>query len=308
MIGKPPNSMRLFALPLTSSANHLVRRSGNRHPLIYYHVQMPKAKTDTTETQKPSLFKRGQNKVEQMWTNWGKEKGGWKLKVHTYGEKLIDRIDFEELALASTDTSLGPKASQLSAHDSEGKRLSEKQSKTHSVSIPLVHPPSYMSSIDPLIHLRAILAHRSPLHRSRTWLWVGITPFTAPFALLPIIPNLPFFFCVWRAWTHWRAHKASAYLLELVDQNAIKPTTSKELDKIYADASPSRFSEKYATPVASNDPNADPAVVLLLPDPTVTISKIIDTYGLPKEAERSFLRAVEQARLRSEADGDIEED
>ncbi|KAG8709823.1 hypothetical protein FRC08_017988, partial [Ceratobasidium sp. 394] len=230
------------------------------------------------------------------------------LKVHTYGEKVIDRIDFEELALASTDISLGPKATQLSAHDSEGKRLSEKQSKTHSLSIPLIYPPSYMSSIDPLIHLRALLAHRSPLHRSRTWLWVGIAPLTAPFALLPIIPNLPFFFCVWRAWTHWRAHKASAYLLELVDQNAIKPSTSKELDRIYADTSPAPPPGKPATPTASNDPNADPAVTLLLSNPTATIPRILNAYALPKEAERSFLRAVEQARIRSEADGDMDDD
>lgn len=70
--------------------------------------------------------------------------------------------------------------------------------------IPLIYPPSFMSSVEPMAHLRALLAHRSPLHRRRTWLWVGIAPLTAPFAILPIIPNLPFFFCVWRAWSHWK--------------------------------------------------------------------------------------------------------
>ncbi|KAG9102789.1 hypothetical protein FRC06_001153 [Ceratobasidium sp. 370] len=193
---------------------------------------MPKAKVDSTETEKPSLFKRGQDKVAQMWVDWGKAQGGWKLKVHTYGEKLIDRIDFEELALASTDTSLGPRASQLSAHESEGKRLSEKQS----------------------------------------------------------------------------THKASAYLLELVDQKAIKPTASNELDRIYAEAAPVPPPGKPATPTASNDPNADPAITLLLPNPTVAIPRILNAYALPKETERSFLRAVEQARIRSEADVDIEDD
>jgi hypothetical protein len=48
---------------------------------------------------------------------------------------MIDKVDFEELALASIDTSLGPKLAQLSAHDRAGKDLSEKQSKTHSVSV-----------------------------------------------------------------------------------------------------------------------------------------------------------------------------
>ncbi|QRW00669.1 potassium/hydrogen exchange-like protein [Ceratobasidium sp. AG-Ba] len=307
-MAKPPSSMRLIALPLTSSANHLVRRSGNRHPLIYYHVQMPESKAHATEAEKPSLFKRGQDKVAQMWIDWGKASGGWKLKVHTYGEKLIDRIDFEELALASTDTSLGPKMSKLSAHESEGKRLSEKQSETHSVSIPLIYPPAYMSSVDPLIHLRALLVHRSPLHRSRTWLWMGLAPFTAPFMLLPVVPNLPFFFCVWRGWTHWKAHKASAYLLELIENDAVQNTPSKELDVIYSESAPRPPPGKPATPKTSNSPDADPAVTQLIPKPTVTIPRILKAYDLPKEAERSFFRAVEQARLRSEADGDLEED
>lgn len=76
---KPPSSMRIFAFPLTSSANHLVRRSGNRHPLIYYHAQMPKAKLEEADTAKPTLFKRGQDKVAQMWVDWGKASGGWKV-------------------------------------------------------------------------------------------------------------------------------------------------------------------------------------------------------------------------------------
>ncbi|KAG8747597.1 hypothetical protein FRC10_000139 [Ceratobasidium sp. 414] len=198
---------------------------------------MPKAKVDSTETEGPSLFKRGQDKVTQMWVDWGKAQGGWKvitklrgasylgsLKVHTYGEKLIDRIDFEELALASTDASLGPKASQQSTRDSEGKRLSEQQSKMHSVS------------------------------------------------------------------------------------NAIKPIASKELDRIYAGTSPAPPPGKPATPTASNDPSADPTVTLLLPDPSMAIPRILNAYALPKEAERSFLRAIEQARIRSEADGDMEDD
>jgi hypothetical protein len=36
----------------------------------------------------------------------------------------------------------------------------------------------------------------------------------------------------------------------------------------------------------------------------MTIPQIINACALPKEAERSLLRAVEQAQIRSEADGD----
>lgn len=37
----------------------------------------------------------------------------WQRKTFLYGERLVDRMDFEELALKSVDTSLGPKLMQL---------------------------------------------------------------------------------------------------------------------------------------------------------------------------------------------------
>ncbi|CAE6449055.1 unnamed protein product [Rhizoctonia solani] len=300
-MGKPTSSMRLLALPLTASRDISIRRSGHRHPLIYYYAQMPKRSTGPDE-QQPTLWKRGQEKMSQLWSNWGKAPGGWKLKVHTYGEKLVDRIDFEELALASIDTSLGPKISQLGTHSSTGKKLSEQQTKAHNVSIPLIYPPSFMSSVDPVANLQQQLVLRSPLHRRKTWFWVGVIPFTAPFMLIPIVPNLPFFFCAWRAWTHWKAHKASTYLLELSDKDAIYPSPSQDLDKVYSNASKSLPDPSPGTNNEHSDLKSDSSIVQLLPNPTSTISVIIDTYSLPKEAKRSLLRAVEQAKIRSRSD------
>jgi hypothetical protein len=100
------------------------------------------------------------------------------------------------------------------------------------------------------------------------------------------------------------AHKASAYLLELVDQNAIHPTASRELDSIYTDVSPPLPPGISSTHPDSKDIDVDPTVTLLLPDPTIAIPRILNACALPKEAERSLRRAVEQAQFRSEADGD----
>ena len=38
-----------------------------------------------------------------------------------YGERLVDRLEFEELALKSIDPSLGPKLSDLVLHKSKPK-------------------------------------------------------------------------------------------------------------------------------------------------------------------------------------------
>ncbi|CAE7124094.1 unnamed protein product [Rhizoctonia solani] len=299
-MSKPMSSMKLFAFPLTASRDLSIRRSGHRHPLIYYYAQMPKKSTGSDE--QPTLLKRAQGKASEMWRNWGKAPGGWKLKVHTYGEKLVDKIDFEELALASIDTSLGPKISQLGTHGSAGKELSKQQTNAHDISIPLIYPPSFMSSVDPLASLQQQLALRSPLHRRKTWFWVGVIPFTAPFMLIPVMPNLPFFFCVWRAWTHWKAHKASIYLLELSNKDAIHTSPSQDLDSVYSNASKLLPDPAPKANNEHNNPKADSSIAQLLPNPTPVISHIIDTYSLPKEVKRSLLRAVDQARIRSQFD------
>jgi hypothetical protein len=39
------------------------------------------------------------------------------LKTFQYGERLYDRLDFEELALSGLDPTLGPKVSKFGGHE-----------------------------------------------------------------------------------------------------------------------------------------------------------------------------------------------
>jgi hypothetical protein len=55
---------------------------------------------------------------------------------------------------------------------------------------------------------------------------IAYTPFS--------IPNLPFFYLVFRAWSHWRALSGSKHIQFLLDNNLIKPAPSKILDELYA--------------------------------------------------------------------------
>lgn len=121
--------------------------------------------------------------------------------------------------------------------------------------IPLIYPPSVCES--PMPHLRALLEKRTPRHRKGAIFWLAIAPLTAPFMIIrtsydcrartrlltrasptAIIPNFPFFFCAWRAWSHYRAFKASQYLQSFVEHGAILPQASSEFDAIYAEHAP----------------------------------------------------------------------
>ncbi|KLO12193.1 hypothetical protein SCHPADRAFT_854179 [Schizopora paradoxa] len=237
------SGMRILALPLTSKA-----ASHGRH--IFYYFQTPPPPPSPPISSKDgegdggkksrsrvrSLVERATSKASETWAGFGEAgEGSWKKRLHNYGERVIDRMDFQELALKSMDTSLGPKVSKLG---SNGLDLED----TFTPKIPLIHPTllaphpssSSSSSPSPLTHLQQLVVQRTPSHRKGFYKWMAITPVTFPLKLIPVIPNIPFFFCVWRSWHHYRAYKASSYLESLLLlRNAIIPQPDSALDRIY---------------------------------------------------------------------------
>lgn len=60
------------------------------------------------------------------------------------------------------------------------------------------------------------------------------SPLTWPFAIIPVIPNFPLFYVLWRAWSHYKAWKGADYLESLLKLGMIVEKPSKALDDIYA--------------------------------------------------------------------------
>ncbi|TFL01426.1 mitochondrial K+-H+ exchange-related-domain-containing protein [Pterulicium gracile] len=269
LLRKP--ALRIVALPLARHAPAQPSNEPTNHGLLtYYHFQSAAKKREETDG---NFVKRkgawAMQKATTTWAGFGKAKtGSWKLRLYQWGEKIVDRIEFEELALKSLDPSLGP---SILHPDISGKRVSEKAEAVDT--IPLYYPPSILSPSSCLEHLDVLLRHRTPRHRRGFWFWFSIAPFTAPFALLPIIPNIPFFFCVWRAWHHHRAHRASQYLEECVKRKMIEPEASEELDKLYKQSS------------------TDKGVIL-------DRERALQISNLMEIDEVDILRAVEQANAR----------
>lgn len=59
------------------------------------------------------------------------------------------------------------------------------------------------------------------------------SPLTWPFAIIPIIPNFPLFYVLWRAWSHYKAWRGALYLENLLKMGMIVEQPSKELDRVY---------------------------------------------------------------------------
>jgi hypothetical protein len=120
-----------------------------------------------------------------------------------------------------------------------------------------------------------------------------------------VIPNIPFFFCVWRAWSHWRAYKASDYLEKLLESGAIAPKAHEPLDEIYTKYTPKRIasasSSSETEPLLdtkespSQAPETSEEEQLLTKD---AVKPIIQLFDLPDSAEGDMNRALDQARKR----------
>ncbi len=196
--------MRLFLLPIST-----------RRSLIYCEKLHEKTVADRTILDKISI------KANETWVAWEKDEkaiGNWKKKVTFYGNQALKRIPFEEWGLKS----LPPLTKKRRQDILEGRTKYE-----------VIFPGRYLRSERVPGILEQLAVERQNLHRSRMIWSVVIMPFTAPFMLIPVIPNIPFFYVLYRAWSHWKALSGSKHLEFLLKHNLPKENPSWALDEVY---------------------------------------------------------------------------
>ncbi|KAG5958811.1 hypothetical protein E4U58_005244 [Claviceps cyperi] len=268
--------MRLYLLPLST-----------RRSLLYaqrlHHATAP---TDT------SYFDRGAAWAERTWSNWEKKESGWQKKVVEYGNHAFRRISYEEWGLKTVPLLSSREQLRRQSAD-KGEEQTPVQDQDH---VELVFPQSLMSEAQAEDAVRRMGSERDGLHRRRMlWCIVGM-PITIPFALVPIIPNLPFFYLVYRAWSHWRAIAGAKHIQFLVSKKLLRLTASPVLDALYSQAGAQQKTQA-PTPSDPSSSSSNPTSreTLLLSQAQVrSFSEKLDVPALEIELERAIWQ-VEQA-------------
>ncbi|KAF7560610.1 hypothetical protein G7046_g3530 [Stylonectria norvegica] len=242
--------MKLYLLPIST-----------RRTLLYA------ARLNATATQDASYLDKGATWAAKLWAKWEKKESGWQRKVVDYGNQAFRRIPYEEWGLKSVP----PLSSRRRAEEITGK---EKVELCFPSSVVPVHKAEGI--------LRTLATERQALHRKRLiWCFVGM-PISAPFALVPVIPNLPFFYLVYRAWSHWRAIGGGKHVEWLIQNKLVQPSPSQMLDQLYL---------QHAQTVEDSDTKEQ---ILLTQKEVQTFSATLDIPELEIEMERAIWQ-VEQS-------------
>ncbi|KAG8811398.1 hypothetical protein FRC17_002466, partial [Serendipita sp. 399] len=138
--------LRVFALPLTRPTRGVGVGGEGRPAYVYYHVQSPPEPL----SKNPNMIKKMMDKALDTWTSFGKQdKTSWKFKLYNWGEKVADRVEFEETALKHVNASFKPNA-DTTVHQLEHSKAQ------------FIHPASLKNSLEAW---RKHVQHREPYHK-----------------------------------------------------------------------------------------------------------------------------------------------
>uniref|UniRef100_A0A7N0RGN9 Uncharacterized protein n=1 Tax=Kalanchoe fedtschenkoi TaxID=63787 RepID=A0A7N0RGN9_KALFE len=130
--------------------------------------------------------------------------GTFKNKLYGLGLKLLARVKPSEIFLKSIT-----------------KEVSE---------VEIVYPTSLNARLVRR-RLRHIASRGCIIHKKYFYVSASLVPLTTAFAVLPL-PNIPFFWVLFRTYSHWRALQGSERLLSLVsDGSVVQKTTPADDSK-----------------------------------------------------------------------------
>ncbi|RDA96216.1 hypothetical protein CP533_1707 [Ophiocordyceps camponoti-saundersi (nom. inval.)] len=217
--------MRIFLLPVST-----------RRSLLYAQRLEPSSSTGDKASPRPRLVDRGAAWAAEKWAQWEKKPAGWQRRVVDYGNQALRRIPFEEWGLRSVP----PLSVRRSREEGEAGRRG----------VELVFPGGAFAPDEARSTVLRLATERLGLHRQRFIWCFAAMPLTLPFALVPMhdakltfshysIPNLPFFYLVYRAWSHWRALAGGRHVQWLVENKLLHSVPSAKLSQLYASSRPS---------------------------------------------------------------------
>ncbi|QIX00732.1 hypothetical protein AMS68_006249 [Peltaster fructicola] len=198
--------MRIFLLPITTRQSRAIVYCERLHQTV-------------APGTKPPIAERIVNKATTTWNSWEKAEKGWQKRLVDFTNTTIfKRIPYQERALQSFPA--------LNARTI--KAINDKQ-----LQFRCLYPGAFVKGDKVVDVLGQLAKERQAFHWQRlVYCLIGM-PISAPFMIVPVIPNLPFYYLCYRAYCNWKALYGAKTLDHLVEKKLVGVEPSPKLDELY---------------------------------------------------------------------------
>ncbi|OBZ88098.1 Uncharacterized protein C23H3.12c [Choanephora cucurbitarum] len=139
------------------------------------------------------------------------ETDSWKKKLYVRGSNIMNQLDYQEWFFKSVPSK------------EEVEKPLEKV---------WIYHPSLLDKTELDHELKALLKERIPYHKKYMRYSAYWVPLACTFAIVPLVPNLPLAYNLFRLYSHYKALKGAEHLKTLVDYGNIEYETDPRLDEI----------------------------------------------------------------------------
>ncbi|KAJ2730031.1 hypothetical protein IW152_005404 [Coemansia sp. BCRC 34962] len=160
----------------------------------------------------PTRLTKWASVASEKWNKWSAyPRTTWRGKIYAYGETLMDKIDFKEYFLK-----------EIPSKD-EGALVSKAD----------IIAPSFVAKTEVLKELDLLMKTQVPYHSKWMKISCYLLPVTSLFTLVPVIPNFPLFYNLFRVYSHYKARHGAKHLAHLLESQAFEIVQDSELSRWY---------------------------------------------------------------------------
>ena len=243
----------------------------------------------------PRIDDRIVDKAQQIWGSWERSPARWKQAIVRWANVALEKIPYDEYSLKSI-----PSKSRVlkkiednnqSAHVSI-KHLEKIQHNVDNIHpVEVLYPARVFSQQQSLDIMRRLAVVGEQQHWKYFLVSLGLSPLTLPLSLLPVFPNLPGIYLLYRAWSNYKAFEGAKHLRYLIEQDQLEFKDCASLNESYSSA----LEAVGAAAANEKAGSTDHEVVILNRE---NIKQVEASVEATSELSAELLRAVHQVQKR----------
>lgn len=218
--------MRFVVVPLSSKSVFVFCQHRIAPPILIKSAAASRTAIPTRST--PRLDDRIVAKAQATWQSWEASNSKMKQRIVKWANLALEKIPFEEYSLKSIPP-LGRVLRKVEDSSDDNKSSTGKEvhikvgsqpSDSSVVPVQVLFPGNVISKSQSAAVLKNLAENGVVMHWKYMWISLVVSPLTLPLALLPVIPNLPGIYLMYRAYSNFRAYQGAQHLKYLVDHSA----------------------------------------------------------------------------------------